>query len=431
MHFDAREAKALQAGSTIVVQGCPGLRLEASKAGKSWIYRYKSPIDSRMRQIKLGAWPALPIASAAARWEELKSQRDAGRDPSLERKADRAGKATLAKVKKEGVYTVARLLDDYLANYIDKQRDPKNAHALRSRLTRGVASIAHLEPAHVTRSIAFDTIQALSEWPVMANSVRQELGGAWEYAHDSGRLSEDVPNWWRSIMKRKLQSKGQMRDGERKGTDKRVLAENEVGALVVTDFPLLSPAIQDVLTLYLWTCSRGGEICALHADHITEEGGVLWATLPKSQTKNQNRERATDFRIPLVGRAESVVRRRVAENPGGYLFPGRHSSGHIQQTNVQTQVHSRQPYSRTRPDWERTRLTVTHWSPHDLRRTGRTLLAKMGCPDEVGEAILGHVTPGVAGIYNRYRYDAEKLQWLQQLADRLEEIVHAAGHAES
>lgn len=431
MHFDAREAKALQAGSIIVVHGCPGLRLEASKAGKSWIYRYKSPIDDRMRQIKLGAWPAMAISAAAARWEELKSRRDSGRDPSLERKADRAGKATLEKMKKEGAYTVGRLLDDYLANYIDKQRDPKNAHALRSRLTRGVASIAHLEPAHVTRSVAFDTIQALSEWPVMANSVRQELGGAWEYAHDSGRLSEDVPNWWRSIMKRKLQSKGQMRDGERKGTDKRVLAEAEVGGLVVTDFPVLSPAIQDVLTLYLWTCSRGGEICALHANHMSEEGGILWATLPKSQTKNQNRERATDFRIPLVGRAESVARRRMAENPGGYLFPGQHASGHIQQTNVQTQVHSRQPYSRTRPEWERARLTVTHWSPHDLRRTGRTLLAKMGCPDEVGEAILGHVTPGVAGIYNRYRYDAEKLQWLQRLAEKLEVIVHAAEHAES
>src|SRR5690606_32730251 len=101
-------------------------------------------------------------------------------------------------------------------------------------------------------------------------------------------------------------------------------------------------------------------------------------------------------------------------------------SGHIQQTNVQTQVHSKQPYSKTRPDWERERLSVTHWSPHDLRRTSRTLLAKMGCPEEVGEAILGHITPGVAGVYNRYRYDAEKLQWLQRLAERLEFIVQAA-----
>lgn len=49
--------------------------------------------------------------------------------------------------------------------------------------------------------------------------------------------------------------------------------------------------------------------------------------------------------------------------------------------------------------------------------------------EEVGEAIWGHVAHGVAGVYNRYRYDAEKLQWLQRLAERLEAIVQAA-HAE-
>lgn len=431
MHFDARQAKALEPGKYIVVQACPGLRLEASNSGKSWIYRYKSPLDGRMRQIKIGAWPAVAMPSAVAKWEELKRARDSGRDPSLERKADRAHKAEQAIVAKEGVYTVGKLVEDYLSNYIDRNREPKNAHALRSRLRRGTANIAHLEPASVTRSVAFDTIQALSEWPVMANSVRQELGAAWEYAHDSGRLSEDVPNWWRSIFRRKLQSKGSMRDGERKGTDKRVLTDEEIGTLLTKDLALFSQSIQDVLTLYLWTCARGGEICALHASHITEEDGFLWATLPKSQTKNQNRDSATDFRIPFVGRAAKVIRRRMVENPEGFLFPGKHVSGHIQQSNVQTQVHSRQPYSRTRESWERARVSVSHWSPHDLRRTGRTLLAKMGCPDEVGEAILGHVTPGVAGVYNRYRYDSEKLQWLQCLAERLEAIVQAAARRSS
>jgi len=32
---------------------------------------------------------------------------------------------------------------------------------------------------------------------------------------------------------------------------------------------------------------------------------------------------------------------------------------------------------------------VPKWAPHDLRRTGRTMLAALGCPTEVGEAILG------------------------------------------
>lgn len=426
MYFDARTAKALQPGNYIVVQGCPGLRLEASNAGKSWIYRYKSPLDGRMRQIKFGEWPALPLTGAVARWEGLRQVRDAGRDPSLERKTARQDKHAAAIEAKEGVYTVGQLVGDYLTGYIERNREAKNAKALRSRLTRGIASIANLEPSAVTRSVAFDTIQAVSSTPVMANSLRRELGGAWDHAHDSGRLSPDVPNWWRQILKRKLQSKGQLRDGEHKGSDKRVLDDQEVGRLIVADYPKLSPAVQDVLTLYLWTCARGGEICALHASHIKEEEGVLWAMLPRSLTKNKKRESATDFRVPFFGCAADVVKKRLADNPNGFLFPGAHASGHIQQTNVQTQVHSRQPYSKTRKDWVRDRLEVTHWSPHDLRRTGRTMLAQIGCPEEVGEAILGHVAGGVAGVYNRYRYDAEKLYWLQRHAERLEAIVQAA-----
>lgn len=49
MIFDARSAKSLKAGDHIVVDGCSGLRLVASNTGKSWIYRYKLPLDDRMR----------------------------------------------------------------------------------------------------------------------------------------------------------------------------------------------------------------------------------------------------------------------------------------------------------------------------------------------------------------------------------------------
>ena len=71
----------------------------------------------------------------------------------------------------------------------------------------------------------------------------------------------------------------------------------------------------------------------------------------------------------------------------------------------------------------RPELPVSHWAPHDLRRTSRTLLAALGCPHEVAEAILGHVLPGVAGVYNRHKYDSEKREWLTRLATHLEHVV--------
>ncbi len=50
----------------------------------------------------------------------------------------------------------------------------------------------------------------------------------------------------------------------------------------------------------------------------------------------------------------------------------------------------------------------------DLRRSARTLLAAMGCPGDVAESVLGHMIPGVAGVYNRHQYDAERVEELAQ-----------------
>ena len=43
---------------------------------------------------------------------------------------------------------------------------------------------------------------------------------------------------------------------------------------------------------------------------------------------------------------------------------------------------------------------IDQWTSHDPRRTTRTGLARLGCPFEIGESILGHRLPAVAGVYN-------------------------------
>jgi integrase len=51
---------------------------------------------------------------------------------------------------------------------------------------------------------------------------------------------------------------------------------------------------------------------------------------------------------------------------------------------------------------------VTDWTPHDLRRTMRTGLARLGVSHEVAELCLGHRLGGVAGVYNLYQYAGEQ-----------------------
>ena len=416
MLFDARTAKQLKPGEHIVIVGCNGLRLKASTESKAWVYRYQSPVDGRMRQIKLGHWPAMPAAQAATEWQKLKDRRDAGADPALEKKQQRQELAA-------DVYTVADVVDDYVAGHLVIQRKADGARAIAARLRKAVEPLAKLPADGVTRRIAFDLIASLADKPVAARSVRNELGAAWDLALDAGKLSEDVPNWWRQIMAGKLRSKGAVRDGAHKGTAKRVLSDAEIRQLLTEDFALLSDAVRDVLTLYLWTATRGGEIVQIHASQITHDADGWWWTVPKALQKNAKRENAMDLRVPLMGRALEVVQRRMLASPKGYLLPSKSKEGFPAQAGIQSQVNFRQPYCVQRPDVVRTRLGVTHWSPHDLRRTARTMLAGLGCPGDVAESILGHVQPGVAGIYNKYSYDKERRLWLARLADRLEAIV--------
>lgn len=422
MYFDARSAKLLAPGSHIVVHGCPGLRLEASATRKTWTYRFRSPVTGKLKQVKIGGWPAMDVATAAARWSELRARRDGGEDLAVTRQVERAGVRSAPEVG----YTLGQLVQDYAAGYLARMREPKGARAVRLRLEKALAKFSSLPVSAVSRRFVFDLIDGMSDTPVAARSVKTEMAAAWRYALDSGRIGDEMPNWWAEVNTLKLRSRGAVRDGVHKGTAKRVLSEDEIRRLFGCELGIFSQQVQDFLTLQLWTCTRGVEICQLRPEQLSEDGGVLWWTMPKALTKNRHRDRAGDLRVPLLGRAENLVRRLVLSAKGGWLFPSVSRKGVVQpqsQAYMQSKVNYYQPYSKSRPDHVRRRLEVSHWSPHDLRRTGRTMLAALGCPHEVGEAILGHVQPGVAGDYNLYAYDRERVVWLQALADRLESVI--------
>lgn len=423
MYFDARAAKLLKPGEHMTIADHPGLRLECSVTRRTWIYRYKSPIDGKMKQSKIGAWPAMSPAAAIVEWEKLRTARDSGRDVAAEKKAARtmARSVSEGSLPQPGPYTVRRLCDDFLVGHIERNRTAKGAKEVRRMFDTMLGDFADRLPAEVTRAQAFDLLDSHAGIPVQAAKLRSELGAAWDYGLDSGRLDASTSNWWRQIMRGRLQSRGKKIEGKSIGEVKRVLTEPEVGELIRW-LPNFSRIVADVLALYLWTGTRGSEITSMEAAEIQEEETGLWWTIPKEKTKNAKRPGATDLRVPLFGQAEQIIRRRLALTKDGYLFASR-DGGPVAQKTIQTAVFYHQPYSKTRPQVKRSRLTVTHWAPHDLRRTVRTMLAAMGCPAEIAESILGHMLPGVQGVYNRHTYDKERREWLGKLSSKLDALA--------
>jgi integrase len=89
-----------------------------------------------------------------------------------------------------------------------------------------------------------------------------------------------------------------------------------------------------------------------------------------------------------------------------------------------------QGWSKARAGLDRRLTKAGHqlptWRLHDIRRTVATRMAELGVQPHVIEAVLNHVSghrAGVAGIYNRALYAAEKRDALEQWAARVAGLV--------
>ena len=66
------------------------------------------------------------------------------------------------------------------------------------------------------------------------------------------------------------------------------------------------------------------------------------------------------------------------------------------------------------------------WKPHDLRRTGATLMNALGVLPEVAERCLNHMEENkIKRIYQRYGYETEMRQAWEKLGERLDLLTRA------
>lgn len=63
------------------------------------------------------------------------------------------------------------------------------------------------------------------------------------------------------------------------------------------------------------------------------------------------------------------------------------------------------------------------WRFHDLRRTARTLMSRVGVASNHAERVLGHIIPGVEGVYDQHDWMPEKRDALNRLAAEVSRII--------
>jgi len=69
-----------------------------------------------------------------------------------------------------------------------------------------------------------------------------------------------------------------------------------------------------------------------------------------------------------------------------------------------------------------TNLEIAHFTVHDMRRTARTHLARMGIAPDIAERALNHAIQSIEGVYNQYDYLRERRHALTRWANYLHSL---------
>lgn len=208
--------------------------------------------------------------------------------------------------------------------------------------------------------------------------------------------------------------KGMKRDKrlpEQKSRD-RVLDDDEIRRLwkaldeldPVTGISI-DPTFAGIIKLCLLTAQRREKIVSMRREDVA--GGVWKIPI-------EDREKGNAGALALPTAALEIIDQRPVIDGSPYVFAA----------------------SRSRKEkWPRfsawsqrmaelnEKLPIPHWTIHDLRRTARSLMARVGVLDHVAERVLGHKQGGVLGVYNRHKYEAEIADAVSRLAGEIERIL--------
>lgn len=174
--------------------------------------------------------------------------------------------------------------------------------------------------------------------------------------------------------------------------------------------------VADVLLMMLATGQRKAEILALRYTMIDEGGVAHWGSMHMKNAKAHS--------LPLPPLAMAIIRRRQAAsaNNASYVFPSRVAGKALR---AETPNHAVWDWFAGSHGEGRkiVRPCMPPWSPHDLRRTVATNLAKLGISRVVIDRIQAHADGGIAGVYDRHSYLPEMRAALEAWGRRLLEIV--------
>lgn len=377
-----------------------GLYFRIARNTPSWVVRYT--IAGKRSQIALPkAYPRMSINEAKRTALEIVENAKLGIDPKSERK-----KAEFAEIR-----TVDQLFEDWhQSDLLKNLKNPKiPARNYREEMKRhiGVMTVKDVTPQHIRKII--DDIVA-SDRPSVANKV---LRSAKQMFNHAIKLNLITYNPAQAFTPKDAGGTEQSRD--------RALTLSEIEYAFKTlreQHHIFTRDNYLACCLLLCLGCRKGELISAKWESVDFDNAI-WACIPNKRRANQP---AKPVDIPLSPQVIDWFKELKVRAAGSeYLFPSRRRSkrrGYISDDTINhalSKMFGMQVDSKKQP-YPNMLSEIEPCTVHDLRRTCRSLLAKLGTPEHIAERCVNHKVKGLVGIYDRHSYLDERREALDKLS---------------
>jgi len=408
-----------------VADGGNGLRLRITPKGAK-VFRWY--VRSLNRVVTIGAWSAYPAAAhvtlAEARgWlERFKAARAAGVDKldEVERELRDLLAPRLPNGPAPGGKTVAEVAKTFCRDVIDKQRKrPGEARevlakyvlpylgalplmAIKKSDCRAVVerAVTHGLSGRGAPAFAAKVLGLMKQLLKYAANVEEDfvspisdLQGSYLGVTSNVRsrwlTAEEIPVFWRAL------------DPDQPGALGRSVPE---------------PATALALRLLLLTSARSAELRLARWADVDLEAATWTVPVANQKLTLKQARQAKPFVIPLPPTALALFKALNAKAGASEWVLASGTDGHYTDKALGRAMRR---LWRTHPELKK----LPEASPHDLRRTARTWLGKLGVSSDVAERCLNHALRGMARVYDQGDYFDERRAALEKWNACLERLI--------
>lgn len=348
-------------------------------------------------------------------FEAEEAARLAARDAEMTRLAAEKSAAEAEQARQAAKKSVSELFEHWatidLVNRKDGGAEVRRMFEKDVLPLLGKMAVADVKKGHITEVTDALLARGVNRMAKLIFSLIRQM---FRFAVDRDLIEHDPTA---SIRKAKIGGKDVERD--------RVLSDDEIRTLAkLTPEAGLLPSTEAAIWIALSTCCRIGELLNARWEQIDLTKGI-WL-IPAENSKN--------------GKAHSVMlspfalqqfeKVRALNSRSAWCYPNTENSGPVCSKTVTKQLGDRQRQPELGVMRKRSAnaqallLNGGKWTPHDLRRTGVTVMTALGVLPEVAERCLNHTEENkVKRTYQRHSYIQEMAEAWRALGERLKVLT--------